>query len=35
MENGLRFVERFLKDEFGTEIRNVLPVEYVTQILGK
>src|SRR6266849_146336 len=32
MENGLRFVERFLKDEFGTEIRNVLPVEFITQI---
>ena len=35
MENGLRFLERFLRDEFGTEIRNVLPVEFVTQILGK
>jgi hypothetical protein len=35
MENALRFAERFLRDEFGTEIRNVLPIEYVTQILGK
>jgi len=35
MENGLRFVERFLKDEFQTEIRNVLPIEFITQILGK
>src|SRR6266849_5563449 len=32
MENGLRFVERFLKDEFQTEIRNVLPIEFITQI---
>lgn len=35
MENGLRFVERFLKEEFQIEIREVLSVEYVTQILGK
>ena len=35
MENGLRFAERFLKDEFQMEIRNVLPIEYVTQILGR
>lgn len=35
MENGLRFAERFLKEEFHIEIREVLPVEYVTSILGK
>jgi hypothetical protein len=35
MENGLRFVERFLKDEFATEIRTVLPIEFVAAILGK
>jgi UDP-N-acetylglucosamine 2-epimerase len=35
MENGLRFVERFLKDEFGLDIRTVLSVEYITPILGK
>ncbi|MGH9681498.1 MAG: hypothetical protein ACRD4Y_16245 [Candidatus Acidiferrales bacterium] len=35
MENALRFVERFLKDEFATEIRSVLPIEYITAILGK
>jgi hypothetical protein len=34
-ENGLRFVQRFLKDEFQLEIRQMLPVDYVTQILGK
>ena len=35
MENGLRFAERFLKDEFAMDIRNVLSIEYVTPILGK
>ena len=35
MENGLRFVERFLQDEFNLDIRTLLPVEYITQILGK
>lgn len=35
MENGLRFAERFLKDEFQMDIRNILPIEYVTQILDK
>ena len=35
MENGLKFVERFLKEEFQMEIRELLPIEYVTQILGK
>lgn len=35
MDNGLRFVERFLKDEFSTDIRSVLATEYITQILGK
>lgn len=34
-ENGLRFVQRFLKDEFQLEIREMLPVDYVTQVLGK
>jgi len=32
-ENGLRFAERFLKDEFHLEIRDYLSVEYITQIL--
>jgi len=35
MENGLRFVERFLKDEFAMDIRAVLPKDYITSILGK
>jgi hypothetical protein len=35
MENGLRFAERFLKDEFAMDIRGVLSIEYVTPILGK
>jgi|SRR5580704_698321 hypothetical protein len=35
MENAMRFVERFLKDEFSLEIRSVLSVEYITPILGK
>lgn len=35
MENALRFVQRFLKDEFATDIRSVLSVEYLTPILGK
>jgi len=35
MENALRFVERFLKDEFAIEIRSVLSIEYITPILGK
>jgi hypothetical protein len=35
MENGVRFLERFLKVEFNIEIRDVLPAEYIAQILGK
>jgi hypothetical protein len=35
MENGLRFVERFLKDEFAMDIRAVLTKDYITSILGK
>jgi hypothetical protein len=35
MENGLRFAERFLKDEFAMDIRVVLSLEYITPILGK
>jgi len=35
MENALRFVDRFLKDEFATDIRSVLSIEYITPILGK
>src|SRR6266568_6239480 len=34
MENGLRFAERFLKDEFAMDIRGVLSLEYITPILG-
>ena len=35
MENALKFVDRFVKDEFGMDIRSVLSVEYITPILGK
>jgi|SRR5271157_1308387 len=35
MENALRFTDRFLKDEFAMDIRTVLPLEYITPILGK
>jgi hypothetical protein len=35
MENALRFVERFLKEEFATDVRNVLPLDYIIAILGK
>ena len=35
MENALRFVERFLKDEFSMDIRSVVSMEYITPILGK
>jgi hypothetical protein len=35
MENAMRFIERFLKDEFAMDIRSVLSVEYITPILGR
>jgi hypothetical protein len=35
MENAMRFVERFLKEEFTIDIRSVLSVEYIMPILGK
>lgn len=35
MENALRFVKRFMRDEFGLELEDYLPKEYVTTVLGK
>ena len=35
MENAIRFVERFLKDEFTIDIRSLLSIEYISPILDK
>lgn len=35
MQNAIRFAERFLKDEFATDIRSVITEDYITTILGK
>lgn len=35
MQNGMRFVERFLKEEFSTDIGSVLSMEYITSLFNK